>query len=87
MKTMSVLELDQHWEVAEKTLKEEREIVVTRDGEAVARLVPMEVEDAVPRKKFDPEENRKRREELWGKGVVIDTLSGLQEDRDDRKLL
>lgn len=86
MKTITVRDVRQRWPEAERSLAEEGEIVITRDGKPVARLLPVEpLEDNRPR--FDPVANRKRREKLWGKGVVIDSLSGLLEDREDRKLL
>jgi antitoxin (DNA-binding transcriptional repressor) of toxin-antitoxin stability system len=86
MKTITVRDVRQHWPEAERSLAIEGEITITRDGKPVARLLPVEpVEDNRPR--FDPVANRKRREKLWGKGAVIDSLSGLLEDREDRKLL
>ena len=60
-------------------------IIVTRDGKPVARLLPIEPEQDM-RPRFDPEENRRWREEVWG-DVELDSLSGLLEDREDRKLL
>jgi antitoxin (DNA-binding transcriptional repressor) of toxin-antitoxin stability system len=81
-----VRDIRQRWPEAERSLAIEGEITITRDGKPVARLLPVEpVEDNRPR--FDPVANRKRREKLWGKGAVIDSLSGLLEDREDRKLL
>lgn len=86
MKTITVRYVRQRWPEAERSLAIEGEITITRDGKPVARLLPVEpVEDNRPR--FDPVANRKRREKLWGKGAVIDSLSGLLEDREDRKLL
>jgi antitoxin (DNA-binding transcriptional repressor) of toxin-antitoxin stability system len=86
MKTMTVRDIRHHWPEAEKALGVEREIIITRDGKPVARLLPME-EATVPKKRFDPEAQRKWREEVFGKGVEIDTLKLLQEDREDRKLI
>lgn len=86
MKMMTVRDVRQRWPEAERSLETEGEIIITRDGKPVARLLPVKAEpDNRPR--FDPEENRKRREKLCGKGVVIDSLKGLLEDREDRKLL
>lgn len=86
MKTITVRDVRQRWPEAERSLAIEGEITITRDGKPVARLLPVEpVEDNRP--SFDPVANRKRREKLWGKGAVIDSLSGLLEDREDRKLL
>lgn len=86
MKTMTVRDVRQKWPEAERSLAEEGEIIITRDGKPVARLLPIETAPE-NRPRFDPEENRKRRERLCGKGVVIDSLGGLLEDREDRKLL
>lgn len=83
---MSVLEIDQHWPAAREALKADAGIVVTKDGEAIGRLVPLEMEEDT-RPRFDPEKNRKRREKLWGKEDVTDTLSGLLDDREDRVLI
>jgi hypothetical protein len=88
MKMMSVLEVDQHWEVARKALKADKGIVVTRDGEVVGHLIPADVDAMeVPRKRFDPEENRKRRESLMEGLEPFNSTPALMESREDRKLL
>ena len=87
MKTLTVRDVRQRWPEAEQALETEGEIIITRDGKPVARLLPVEPENGPTRKHFDPQENRRWREEMWGKGVVIDSLSGLLEDREDRKLI
>ena len=86
MKTITVRDVRQRWPDAERALETEREIIITRDGKPVARLLPV-VAVADTRPRFDPEENRKRREKLWGKGVMFDSLTPLLEDREDRKLV
>ena len=86
MKTITIRDLRQHWPDAEKALATEPEILITRDGKPVARLLPI-VEEETPRKRFDPEELKRWREELWGKGVTFDSLTPLLEDREDRKLI
>lgn len=86
MKTMTVRDVRQRWPEAERSLETEGEIIITRDGKAVARLLPVEAEtDDRPR--FDPEESKKWRDEFWGGDSGIDTLALLQADRDDRDLL
>jgi antitoxin (DNA-binding transcriptional repressor) of toxin-antitoxin stability system len=85
MKTMSVLEIDQHWAEAKKALKADRGIVVTRDGEAVGRLIPIEPEEDT-RPQFDPEKNRLRREKLWG-DETFDSLTPLMESREERVII
>jgi len=83
---MTVRDVRQRWPEAERLLGVEGEIIITRDGKPVARLLPVETKVS-DRPSFDPRENRKRRERLCGKGAVVESLSGLLEDRDDRKLL
>ncbi len=85
MKTMSLLEIDQHWPEAQKELKSGCGIVVTRDGETVGRLVPMEVEEEKPRKRFDPEEHRRWMEEMWGDSEPFDSTPALMESREERR--
>jgi len=88
MKTMSVLEIDQHWREAEKALKSAGEIMVTRDGETIGRLVAVEeTGEETPRKRFDPEENRKRRESLMEGLEPFSSTPFLMESREERKLL
>jgi len=88
MKTMSVLEIDQHWREAEKALKSAGEILVTRDGETIGRLVAVEeTGEETPRKRFDPEENRKRRESLMEGLEPFSSTPFLMESREEQKLL
>ena len=84
MKTMTVRDVRQRWPEAERALATEREIVITRDGMPVARLLPIEpvVET---RKRFDPVALKRWKEATFGKSVVLDSLSGLMKDRDDRE--
>ena len=86
MKTITVRDVQQRWPEAEQALETEEEIIITRDGKPVARLLPV-AEEPASRKLFDPVEHLKWQEQTFGKGVIFDTLSGLQQDRDDRKIL
>ncbi|MEX1115646.1 MAG: hypothetical protein WEB53_10385 [Akkermansiaceae bacterium] len=81
---MTVRDVRQKWPEAERRLAEEGEIVITRDGKPVARLLPVEVDP--PRKRFDPEEQRRWLKEMWG-DETFDTLTPLMEDREDRDLI
>ena len=45
MKTITMRDVRQRWPEAERSLAEEGEIVITRDGKAVARLLPVEEDD------------------------------------------
>ena len=84
MKTITVRDVRQRWPEAERSLAAEGEIVITRDGKPVARLLPVEADN---RPRFDPEENRRWREKMWGDDSGIDTLALLQADREERNLL
>lgn len=83
---MTVRDVRQKWPEAERSLESEGEIIITRDGKPVARLLPMEQVDE-KREQFDPAEQKRWREEFWGEGVIMDSLSGLLEDREDRDLI
>ena len=85
MKTMTIRDIRQRWPEAEKALAKESEILVTRDGKPVARLLPI-VEEETPRKRFDPEEQRRLRQEVWG-DEHFDSLTPLLESREDRSVL
>lgn len=62
----------------------EGEIVITRDGKPVARLLP--VEEEMPRKRFDADEHRRWMKEMW-EDDKFDTLTPLMEDREERNLI
>lgn len=84
MKTMTVRDVRQKWPEAERSLVIEGEIVITRDGKPVARLLPVEAEP--PRKRFDAEEHRRWMKEMWG-DETFDTLTPLMESREERNLI
>lgn len=86
MKMMTVRDVRQKWPEAERSLILEGEIVITRDGKPVARLLPMEDVAGPARKRFDPEEHRQWMKEMWG-DETFDTLTPLMEDREDRNLI
>jgi len=54
MKTITIRDLRHRWPDAEALLKDEGELVVTRDAEPVAKLVRF-TESLPARKQFDPE--------------------------------
>ena len=84
MKTMTVRDVRQKWPEAERSLVVEGEIVITRDGKPVARLLP--VEEQMPRKHFDADEHRRWMKEMWG-DETFDTLTPLMDDREERNLV
>ncbi len=53
MKTISVRDLRQRWPEAERALQIESELVITRDGKPVARLIRYE-NRTKKRRRFDP---------------------------------
>jgi len=69
MKTITVRDLRQRWPSAEAMLEHEKEIVVTRDGKPVAKLVRVrEVEPA--RKRFDPRRHARWQAKVSGQRTV-----------------
>lgn len=83
MKTMTIRDVRQKWPEAERALELEQEIIITRDGKPVARLLPV-TERQVDGRRFDPEENRKRRERNWEGGEPFNSSALLMESRDER---
>src|ERR1700740_1008788 len=65
MKTISIRDLRLRWPAAESALATERELIVTRDGKPVAKLVRLE-EKTRKRKRFKPEEHKLKMQKLWG---------------------
>ena len=70
MKTITVRDLRQRWPVAESLLQTERELLITRDGQPVARLVRL-VESKAKRRRFDPAEHRVWQTQVFGKGTTL----------------
>jgi antitoxin (DNA-binding transcriptional repressor) of toxin-antitoxin stability system len=65
MKTISIRDLRLRWPAAESALATERELIVTRDGKPVAKLVRLE-EKTRKRKRFKPQEHKLKMQKLWG---------------------
>lgn len=53
MKRMTIRDIRLHWPEAERTLNEGAQIIVTRDGRPVAKLVAYEEPEAPDRERFD----------------------------------
>jgi antitoxin (DNA-binding transcriptional repressor) of toxin-antitoxin stability system len=70
VKTITVRDLRQRWPVAENLLQTERELLITRDGQPVARLVRLAA-DRVKRRRFDPAEHRVWQTQVFGKGTTL----------------
>ena len=65
MRTMTVRDIRLKWPEAERQLRAEGEIIVTRDSKPVARLLPFVAERAAPRKRFDPEAHLRWLRRFW----------------------
>ena len=81
MKTVGVRDLRQRWPAVEKALAREGELIVTKDGKPVAKLTRVEIEEK-PRRRFDPEENRRWMKKFWG-DRVFDVVGDIARDRED----
>jgi len=85
MKTITIRDLRQRWPETERTLQVEKELIITRDGQPVAKLVRI-AEKKVNRKRWDPEAHKKWLQKVWGNKQVSLVNKYLQADREDRKL-
>ena len=83
MKTVSVRDLRQRWPETEKALETENEILITRDSKPVAKLVRY-VEQAIPRKRFDPVSHGKWQRKMGGGKITRWVDEGLLKERDER---
>ena len=86
MKTITVRDLRQRWPHAEALLQTENELLVTRDGTPVAKLVRIKP-DTQRRQRFDPAEHRAWQVRLFGKRTVAWVDRALAESRADRRLI
>jgi antitoxin (DNA-binding transcriptional repressor) of toxin-antitoxin stability system len=65
MKTMSVRDIRQRWPEAERALRHEGEILVTRDARPVARLLPLADLPMRALRRLDLSELRRWRQRFW----------------------
>ncbi len=84
MTRMTVREVRLQWPHAEKALAGGEEIVVTRDGRPVARLLPYIPPKKAARKAFDPDAHLRQMKRFW-KGQPAQPSTGdlLARDRDE----
>jgi antitoxin (DNA-binding transcriptional repressor) of toxin-antitoxin stability system len=83
VKTITVREVRLHWPRAEQALRREGELVVTRDGKPVARLLPFEPM-ARSGARFAPAAHLKWLKGIWkDEAPVPSTDAWLREDRDE----
>jgi antitoxin (DNA-binding transcriptional repressor) of toxin-antitoxin stability system len=83
MKTISVRDIRLHWPKAEQALRSGGELVVTRDGTPVARLLPFAA-PALSTAKFDGAAHLRWLSSFWkDRAAKPSTDEWLAEDRDE----
>ena len=85
MKTITIRDLRLRWPEMEKSLQIEHELLVTRDGQPVAKLVRV-TETKPKRKRWNPAAHKRWLKKVWGNKQVRLVDKYLQADREDRKL-
>ena len=85
MKSITIRDLRQRWPAAESLLQAERELLVTRDGRPVARLVRVAPEER-RRPRFDPAQHQRWQAKVFGRQPVTGwadaALAGSRADRE-----
>jgi antitoxin (DNA-binding transcriptional repressor) of toxin-antitoxin stability system len=69
MKTITIRDLRQRWPETEKALQTENELIITRDGQPVAKLVRVAPKEP-RRKRWNPEEHMRWLKKVWGNKQV-----------------
>lgn len=84
MRTMTVRDIRLKWPEAERNLRSEGEIIVTRDSKPVARLLPFVPDRVSTRTHFDPDAHMRWLRRFWtGKRKPPSTDELLARDRAD----
>lgn len=84
MRTMTVRDIRLKWPEAERQLKAQGEIIVTRDSKPVARLLPFVPARERKRKRFDPKAHMRWLAKFWaGKAAQPSVDELLARDRAD----
>jgi antitoxin (DNA-binding transcriptional repressor) of toxin-antitoxin stability system len=84
MRTMTVRDIRLKWPEAERDLRAEGEIIVTRDSKPVARLLPFVPNRVSKRTRFDPDAHMRWLRRFWaGKRKPPSTDELLARDRAD----
>ena len=83
MKKMTVRALRHEWPKAEAILKENHDIVITKNGVDLARLSPI-APLRPKRKRFNPEEQARWRREIFGDGPPLNLVAkAIADDRNE----
>lgn len=85
MKTITIRDLRLHWPATERALALEHELVITRDGHPVAKLVRLGPEQA-SRKRWNAEQHKQWLDGWWKQREVRLVDKYLQRDRRDPKI-
>jgi antitoxin (DNA-binding transcriptional repressor) of toxin-antitoxin stability system len=83
MKTITIRDLRQRWPRAEALLAHETEILITRDGTPIAKLVRLQKAPS-RRKRFDPRQHARWQDQVNRGRVVRLVDEFLTPDRDAR---
>jgi antitoxin (DNA-binding transcriptional repressor) of toxin-antitoxin stability system len=83
MTTLTIRDLRQRWPEAERTLQTEEEIVITRDGKPVAKLVRFQ-EPQKKRPRFDAKKHMAEMLKTSGGKLLPDSTPSFVADRADR---
>ena len=75
-KTITIRDLRRRWPETEKTLQVENELIITRDGRPVAKLVRV-AEEKAKRKRWNPEEHAARIKKIFGNLFTVRGALGL----------
>ena len=84
MKAITIRDLRQRWPVAEALLRTEKELIITRDAQPVAKLVRIE-ERPKSRRRFDPAAHARWQRKLSGGKVSRWVDRALREGREERR--
>lgn len=83
MKTITIRDLRQRWPEAEKALQTEDELIITRDGKPVAKLVRL-VGPRPGRKRWSAQAHLRWLKKIWGNRVFNSVDAAMARDRADR---
>jgi len=84
MKSITIRDLRHRWPETEKTLQAENELIITRDGQPVAKLVRVPAHQP-KRVRWNPDAHKKWLKKVWGNKQVRLVDKHLQADRGDRQ--
>ncbi len=84
LNSVNIRTLRQNWPETERRLRQEKELLITRNSKPVAKLILVTDETAKPRGRFDVEEHRKWLKEMWPEPLKgFSTDEALSRDRDE----